>query len=162
MSNAKSTDWNTEAIPSQRTTILVDRAFSQEEMVRIRRGLVPKQMEDKWFIYWQDYTLFFHRSWTGFCIYIVQFATEGDYWKMVEACVNRDPEQYTGTSDEQDAEMISYLVDLLLLHRDATFPSNETFSEMTTLMNWRLVGRAMLGQHPNDEGIAQQDAPADR
>jgi len=161
MSNAKPTDWKTEAVPSQRATILVDRAFSQEEMARIRRGLVPEQMEDKWFIYWQDDTLSFHRSWTGFCIYIVQFAAEGDGWKMVEACVNRNPEQYTETSDEQDAEMISYLVDVLLLHRDAAFPSNETSSEKTTLMNWSQVGRAMLGQHPNDEGIAQQDAPAD-
>jgi len=33
-------------------------------------GLVPEEIEDKWFIYWEDDTLFFHRSWTGNCIYV--------------------------------------------------------------------------------------------
>jgi hypothetical protein len=57
--------------------------------------------------------------------------------------------------------MISYLVDVLLLHRDAAFPSDEPSSEMKAVKNWSQVGRAMLGQHPNDEATAQQDGPAD-
>lgn len=154
MINAKPTDWKTEPLPSQRATILLDQTFSQKETNRIRRGLVPEEMADKWFIYWQDDALFFHRSWTGFCIYIVRFAKDGDGRKMVDACVNRDPEQYAETSDEQDAKMISYLIDVLLLHRDSTFPSNETSSEKNVLMNWSQVGRAMLRQHPDDEDTA--------
>ncbi len=120
-------------------------------MKYIRRGLVPEQMEDKWFIYWKDDALFFHRSWTGFCIYVVRFAAKGDSFGMTEADVNRDTEQYEEASDERDAEMISYLVDVLLLHQEAAFPSNEPSSEKQALMNWSQVGRAMLGQHPNDE-----------
>ena len=107
MKTAKQSDWKTEALPKKRSTFPLDRAFSPEEMVRIRRGLVPWQMEDKWFIYWKDDTLFFHRSWTGFCIYMVRFAAAGDSYKMLEADVNRDPEQYKETSNERDAEMIS-------------------------------------------------------
>lgn len=129
----------------------MDRTFSSQEMKRIRRGLVPEQMEDKWFIYWKDDTLFFHRSWTGFCIYIVRFAAEGNSCRMIEADVNRDPEQYKETSNERDAEMILYLVDVLLLYQEAVFPSDESSSEKQALMNWSQVGRAMLGQHPNDE-----------
>lgn len=161
MSNAKPTDWTTESLPPQRVSILLDRTYSLEEMARIRKGLVPEQMEDKWFIYWKDGALFFHRSWTGFCIYIVHFAAEGDGFKLRQADVNRDPEQYKETSDERDAEMISYLVDVLLLHRNATFPSNELSSGKSALINWSQVGRAMLGQHPNGDGTAQQDSPAD-
>ena len=37
-------------------------------MDQIRAGHIPEMMEDKWFIYWQDDRLFFHRSWTGYCI----------------------------------------------------------------------------------------------
>jgi hypothetical protein len=70
---------------------------------------------------------------------------------MVSADVNRDSAQYGGTSDEQDADMISYLVDALLLHQEAEFPSNEPSPEKRTLMNWSQVGRAMLGEHPNDD-----------
>ncbi len=158
---AKATDWKTKSLPSERTTVFVERVFSEEEMDRIRRGLVPEQMEDKWFIYWKDDALFFHRSWTGYCIYIVHFAAENGSWKMIQAEVTRDTEQYTLTSDERDAEMISYLVDVLLLRRDANFPSNEPSHERSALRNWSQVGRAMLGQHPNDEGTAPQGVPVD-
>ena len=158
---ARPTDWKTVPLPPKRSTIRLGRTFSLKEMERIGRGLIPEQMEDKWFIYWQDDTLFFHRSWTGFCIYAVRLASEGDDYKIVEANVNRDPEQYQETSDDRDADMISYLVDVLLLHQDAVFPVNEPSSENSALMNWSQVGRAMLGQNPNDDGIVQQEAPAD-
>jgi hypothetical protein len=108
-------------------------------------------MEDKWFIYWKGDTLYFHRSWTGYCIYTVRFVAESDSFRIIEADVNRDPEQYKQTSDERDAEMISYLIDLLLLHKKAVFPSNETSSKKQALKQWSQVGRAMLGQHPGDE-----------
>ena len=120
---ANQTDWKTEPLPSKKATISVERTFSRSEMDRIRRGLVPEQMEDKWFIYWKDNALFFHRSWTGYCIYVVHFATEYGLWKMTQAEVNRNPEQYKKMSDERDAKMISYLVDVLLLHQDAKFPA---------------------------------------
>lgn len=70
---------------------------------------------------------------------------------MFEADVNRDPEQYSETSDERDAEMISFLVNVLLLQEESIFPSDEPSSEIQALMNWSLVGRAMFGQHPDDE-----------
>ncbi len=145
----------------KRTTIPLSRTVSAQEMQRIRRGLVPEQMEDKWFIYWKDDALYFHRSWTGFCIYIVRFAAEGGGWNMVEVDANRDAEQYKEVNDERDAEMVSYLVDALLLHQDTVFPSSELSAEKAALMNWSQVGRAMLGRHPNDEGAAQQNAPED-
>ncbi len=151
MKSAKSSDWKTKELPLKRTTITLNRAFSPQEMKRIRRGLVPEEMEDKWFIYWKDDTLFFHRSWTGFGVYVVRFATEGDSCRVLEADVNRDAEQYTETSDERDAEMISYLVDVLLLHQEANFPRSEPSSEKRSLKNWSQVGRAMLGQYPDDE-----------
>ena len=151
MESAKPTDWKTKALPSKRATIALNRTFSLREMKRIRRGLVPEQMEDKWFIYWEDDVLSFYRSWTGNCIYVVRFAAEGDRYRMVEADVNRDPEQYSETSDERDAKMISYLVDVLLLHQESRFPSDDPSSEKQAIMNWSQVGRAMLGQHPNNE-----------
>ena len=116
MKTAKPTDWKTQTLPSKRTTIHLDRTFSSQEMKRICRGLVPKQMEDRWFIYWKDDTLFFHRSWTGYCIYVVHFVAEGGSFRMIKADVNRYPKQYGEASDERDAEMISELVDMLLLH----------------------------------------------
>ena len=161
MKAAKSTDWKTEALPSRRAIIRLDRIFSPQEMQRIRKGLVPEQMEDKWFVYWKDGTLFLHRSWTGFCIYVVRFVAEGGSCRMIEAYANREPEQYGETSNERDAEMISFLIDTLLLHWEAAFPSDEPSSEKRALMMWSLVGRAMLGEHPDVEADGQRPARED-
>ena len=118
----------------------------------IRRGLVPEQMEDKWFIYWESGNLFFHRSWSGYCIYVALFADEGDCCKMTQAEVNRNKRQYSETSDRRDAEMISYLVDALLLQLPtATFPCDEQSPDKQASNNWHVAGRAMLDQHPGNE-----------
>ena len=148
MKIAKQSDWETKALPSKRSTISLDRRFSSDEFRRMQAGLVPEQMEDKWFVYWQDDTLFFHRSWTGVCIYAVRVAVEGDSCRVVEADVNRDPEEYGGTNDDHDAKMILYLIDVLLLENEAEFPCEESNSDKKVLKQWSQVGRAMKGERP--------------
>jgi hypothetical protein len=151
MKTAKQFDWQTKPLPPQRSTVALDRRFSAHEIQRMRLGLVPEEMEDKWFVYWENDRLFFHRSWTGNCIYIVRFAAEGDSYRMVEAEVNRDPEQYREINNALDVRMISYLIDVLLLKQDAEFPSEEQDPERKAFTKWSQVGRAMLGQYPKNE-----------
>jgi len=151
MKTAKPADWKTEALPQKRTTVRLDRSFSPEEMDRIRRGLVPKQMEDKWFIYWKDDHLFFHRSWTGFCFFVVRFVADAESFHMVGADVNRETVQYTQTDDSEDIQMISFLVDVLLLRCQSAPPIGEPSAKQRALKTWSQVGRAMFDQHPDDE-----------
>lgn len=115
VTTAKKSDWRTKDLPSQHTSIVLDRSFAPYEMQRLRAGLLPGEMEDKWFIYWEDNTLFFHRSWTGFCLYVVHFVQEGEWFRMCSAEVNRKSEQYKETHDAEDAGTISHLIDVLLL-----------------------------------------------
>lgn len=156
MNEAQPGDWRIEELPPKRTSIRLDQIFSSQEMKHIRLGCVPEQMENKWFIYWKDSNLIFHRSWTGFCIYVVRFAPEPDGFRMIDAAVNRDPEQYAETSDQKDAEMIVYLIKTLLLHEETPFPSNEPSSEKKAALNWSQVGRAMLGEHPTRDDHAKK------
>ena len=118
-------------------------------------------MEEKWFIYWEADTLFFHRSWTGVCIYAVRFASEGDSFRMVQADVNRDPEQYKETSDSRDAELISYLIDVLLLGRDSEFPCDADSSTDAAVMEWGFSGKAMLGRQAKQSEDAEPGAESD-
>ena len=157
MRTAKEEDWTTQPLPAQRTTVLLERSFSDQEMQQIRAGLIPEEMEDKWFIYWKDDALFFHRSWTGFCIYVARFEQADGSWRMTRADVNRDPEQYAGPSDERDAQIVSYLVDVLLLHQSAAFPSDELSAEESALAEWSQIGRATLGVHPNQDDDDDDD-----
>ena len=69
MKKAHKSDWNIMAIPDDYSVFNIHRIFDNQRMVLIKNGLIPFSMDDKWFIYFQEYTLHFQRSWTGACIY---------------------------------------------------------------------------------------------
>ena len=52
-------------------------------------------------------TLFAHRSWTGICIFRIDF--KPDHHLVVT--VNRDPEQYACTDTDDDARTLNKLLD---------------------------------------------------
>ena len=86
---------------------IFDRPFSDKQMQTLRRGHIPQEMEDKWFWYMEGGRLYAHRSWTGNCIYIVEFSADGHH----RVTVNRDPEQYSCTSVDEDIKTLNKLLD---------------------------------------------------
>ena len=104
---AVKSDWNTLEMPEQNETFILDREFSDRQMRQLRKGFIPAEMEDKWFCYMAGNTLFAHRSWTGFCIYIVEFSPDNHH----KVTVNRDPEQYRGKSIDEDRDWLDRLLD---------------------------------------------------
>ena len=85
-------------------------------METIKNGVIPEEMEDKWFIYYEssENKLYLHRSWTGFCIYIIRFEEREDKFVATTAEVNRDPSQYSCTDDHQDKITVCIVMDSLL------------------------------------------------
>ncbi len=100
-------DWKTKPMPQQHETFVLNRAFSAEEMDALRRGNIPREMEDKWFWYMEDSVLWAHRSWTGHCIYRIDFKEDNNHI----VTVNRDPEQYRCTDLNKDLEALNKLLD---------------------------------------------------
>ena len=74
---------------------------------------------------------------------------------MCGAEVNRNQKQYTETSDAKDASLISYLIDVLLLHKQAEFPSDSSDRAGAAVAEWSQEGRAMLDQHPASDEDAE-------
>ncbi len=108
---AKRDDWKTQPMPSASTKIALEKFYSQEEFDRIAAGLIPEQMEDKWFIFYEAPWLYLHRSWTGFCIFKVRFEVVGESVKIAEVEVNREQGQQLNTDHERDASMLGILLD---------------------------------------------------
>ena len=104
---ARRGDWKTKRMPMKRETFVLCRSFSPEEMDALRLGNVPQGMEDKWFWYMRGSTLWAYRSWTGHCIYRIDFKEDGKH----VVTVNRDPGQYGCTSIEEDKETLNKLLD---------------------------------------------------
>jgi hypothetical protein len=64
----------------------------------------------------------FHRSWTGAAIYALRLDGSSLGVRVVESWVNRNPEQYKLTDAEFDRELVTYLVDTILLKKSVPFP----------------------------------------
>ena len=105
---AQKSDWKTEPMPAQNAKFQLKRHFTKEQMAALVKGNVPQEMEDKWFWYYEDGKLYAHRSWTGFCIYIIAFDCTTDVHNIT---VNRNPEQYTCTDIADDVASLNHLLD---------------------------------------------------
>lgn len=103
---AEKGDWKITEMPEEHDCFILHRHLNGLQMEALRRGHIPEQMEDKWFWYMEGDTLFAHRSWTGFCIYRIDFKPDDKHL----VTVSRDKEQYSCTSIEEDACKINDLL----------------------------------------------------
>jgi len=113
---------NLKPMPAQHAQLSLQRAFTEHEYAQIRLGFIPEHMEDKWFIFTEDDTLYIHRSWTGHCIYQLTLSQEGTNYVVSEALVNRDESQYSGSDDLYDEKLLIFLIDYLLLNKSGPLP----------------------------------------
>ena len=105
-------------LPRLRVQIPFERSFTEAEFLRLKRGFVAESLEDRWHIFFKDRWLIFVRSWTGFCIYKVRLEESDRGYRIVQAFTSRDSKQYGGTDALEDREMLSFLIDHLLLDGD--------------------------------------------
>lgn len=107
MAEAKRSDWKTVEMPERREPFPLEMDLTPEELDRLRRGHTPEEMEDKWFLFFEDGVFYACRSWTGYCIYRIPVSPEG---AIRGGTVNRDPDQYRETDPGRDGVMAEYLV----------------------------------------------------
>ena len=109
-------------MPDQVAELDYDVVFTPKEFEHIARGLIPAGMEDRWFIFLEGSTLSFHRSWTGHCIYRVEFDYDGWQYAVSSATVNRNPKEYRQIDNDYDAQLLNFLIRNLLLGDNTPFP----------------------------------------
>lgn len=67
--------------------INVHKSYTKSQFSKIIRGFLPESMEDRWFIYYEDY-LYVHRSWSGKCIYKLKFVQKKEYFLLTQIYVD--------------------------------------------------------------------------
>jgi len=129
-------------LPAEHAPLVVEREFTQQEYARIACGVVPEQMEDKWFIFLEDTSLFFHRSWTGFCIFQVTLTQQSTIYAIADVLVNRDTTQYSGSTDIYDKQLLLFLINNLLLdeRHPLPIPSGVPAGIVTDLYHHHVAG----------------------
>jgi hypothetical protein len=115
MQTVTRSSWKLLPLPVRQDRLELDLRYSLNDAERIKLGYMPKEMEDKWFLFFERNWLYFHRSWTGAGIYGVRFESFPDGFHVAEAWVNGDGDHYVSPGPEQDADMIQRLIERLLL-----------------------------------------------
>jgi hypothetical protein len=123
MEQATGASWKHLPEPSHKEDLRFTALFTEEEAEQLVLGFVPEHMEDKWFIYFENGWLRFHRSWTGAFIYALRLDGSSSGVRVLESWVNRDTSQYRLNDSEFDRRLVRYLIDVLLLKkRNVVFP----------------------------------------
>lgn len=131
-------------LPEARADLGFAESYTAEEFDRIRRGVIPLEMEDKWLVFYEEPWLYFHRSWTGIGIYGVRLDPSTTGAAAVESWVNRDSDQYKQTDTDYDRAILKFLLDALVLGKHATFPISTAISTALPdgAYQHHMVGRA--------------------
>ena len=115
---ASATSWKREPF-KEGVPIPYQATFSSEQFLRLKMGLVPRVMEDKWFIYYEDPHLFLHRSWTGHPVYRLKLGSLPDGAESTEALWSHLDDN---SNLSYAAELLDFVVSSLLLGQAKPFP----------------------------------------
>jgi hypothetical protein len=96
-------------MPDSRAVLAAEIMIPAEGYEKLRWGFIPRAMEDHWFYFMEGLRLHVHRSWTGFCIYQIDFESAGPGYRVAHVWANRDPEQYRG-DDAGDLDWIEHFL----------------------------------------------------
>jgi hypothetical protein len=97
-------------------------AFDSEQLAKLKQGFIPRGMEDKWFIYYEEPHLFLHRSWTGRPVYRLTLRNTRNGGKVTEAVWSKDLAGTSKWSTEYEVALLDFLVSNLLLGLTKPFP----------------------------------------
>ena len=95
--------WKNEPMPDKNSVIRLNVTIPADAMRIVKYGHIPEAMEDHWFMYCDDDTIRYFRSWSGFCIFEAKYEKLGGDYRITDLRINRDPEQYGNTDDKKDA-----------------------------------------------------------
>jgi hypothetical protein len=119
---ASRTSWKCEPF-REGATLPYQAAFDSEQFARLKEGFIPQEMEDKWFIYYEEPHLFFHRSWTGRAIYRLALRSVQRGAEVTEALLSVRQTQTPGVSFDYELQVLDYVVSSFFLGQSKPFPS---------------------------------------
>lgn len=97
-------------------------SLSAQQFQLARLGVIPEVMEDKWFIYYEEPYLYFHRSWTGQPVYRLTFENREESGEVVEAIWSADLAQNSTTGSAYAAQLLDFLLYAIVLREPKEFP----------------------------------------
>ena len=94
--------------------VLIALRFSKTEIDSIKCGFIPKQMEQKWFIFYENDWIYLHRAWTGYCIYKLKIKqVEKNEFSFYQLWIDCDKAISQDPNDEANILFVNSLLNSL-------------------------------------------------
>ncbi len=90
--------------------ISFDYFLPEDMMAVVRYGHIPAAMEDHWFMYCDENSIRYYRSWTGLCVFIAEYENVEGGIRIVRLLSHRDSEQNDFEQDTKDAALFLALL----------------------------------------------------
>ena len=107
MDSATKDSWKIEPMSELYAELNLNIKLTSTELEKLKRGHIPEAMEDHWFMYYDNKKLYFHRSWTGICIFVADILDSGEIY---HAIVTRNENKYKSKNNEKDTYLLEYLI----------------------------------------------------
>lgn len=149
--------WKIEPITDPKR-ISISLQFTKNQFSKIQKGLIPHEMEEKWFMFFEDDWLYFHRSWTGKGIFKAKVIALQNGYEIREFWAERNPLIYKITDDDSDRETFCFLIAGGLLRtgvQDIYFKNNMK-SEADFIKGWSNLGSLLIDPKNVDHSIYSQ------
>ena len=76
--------------------------FNKRQFQKIKLGHLPQEMEDKWFLFFEDGTIHVHRSWTGYAVFQAEIKPNNNGYVIEEIVVEDSFMNQSSHEDIQD------------------------------------------------------------
>lgn len=121
--------------------------FTKKEFEILKNGFIPKQMEDRWFIFFAENKLHFIREWdkTPF-LYIVSFKKINKNFQtkfqLYQIDISTHLLKTKNTTPAYETRLCLYLILRILLKADVDYPINPNYEdeEQAVMEAWSTVG----------------------
>lgn len=94
---ANKNSWGIKPMPPNPIVLDFDIFVEKNLVPHLAKGFIPKEMEEKWFIYFENNKLFMHRSWTGFLVCVINFNEQPDGLRSDKIEINSRKDQFEFT-----------------------------------------------------------------
>ena len=101
----KKSDWKALDMPEETEQFTIDMRLSDSQIDALKQGYLIKNMDIKWWAYCEENVLYFHRSWSGVCVYKVELSTNGN----LQVIINKNATQFLRSKDQ-----VKYLISKII------------------------------------------------
>ncbi len=113
-----------------------------KQFQQVQSGVVPEGMEGKWFVYYEEPYLYFHRSSTGQAVYRLTFEERDGTGEVVAALVSTEFASAKAPAVYTEVRMLDFLLYAVVLHEAREFPVPEGLEHPKGLFQHVISGTA--------------------